>query len=176
MYINPTMPWMPGPHGSKPVMGQPEMAEELKDWGSRGKVSGSPNRFMVYPRWSASQKRYVIAPSRIPYGTSAYPRMQKNEGGIFSDFMTRSDLERVVKDLDIKVPDPPFDKKYDEMLLGDERNKVYKPFLKQLRAKGSASFGNQLHRLPTSTRTCERRMCVCTRLCSKSSRPTGSLA
>ena len=135
MYINPTMPWMPGPHGSKPVMGLPEMAEELKDWGSRGKVSGTPNRFMVYPRWSASQKRYVIAPSRIPYGTSAYPRMQKGEGGIFSDFMTRKDLERVVNDLEIKVPDPPFDEKYDDMLLGDEGNKVYKPFLAALRAK-----------------------------------------
>ena len=135
MYINPSMPWMPGPHGGKPVIGKPEMAEQLKEWGSRVKLSGTPNRFMVYPRWSETRKKYVIQPSKIPYGTSAYPRMQKGEGGIFSDFMTRSDLERVVKDLDIHVPDPPFDPKYDDMLLDDDRNKVYKPFLKQLRAK-----------------------------------------
>ena len=90
---------------------------------------------------------------------------QIGEGGIFSDFMTRGDLERVVHDLDINVPDAPHDPVYDEMLLTDARNKVYKPFLHQLHAQPKARASNFYKDMRTKDV-----------LCSRSSRPTGTLA
>ena len=84
MYMNPSMPWATGP-GGRPVIGKPEgVAEVSAEWKARKQgPKGTPNHFMVYPRWSPSQKRFVITPSRIPYGTSAYPLSQIGEGGIF---------------------------------------------------------------------------------------------
>ena len=109
-----------------------EFKERLKAWSGKGKLHGVHDRYMVYPRWSNSKQTFVLQPSKIPYGTNAYPRPQKDEGGVFSDFLSRGDLERVVKDLNIHVPDPPHDARYDEMKITDTQNKVYKPFLEKL--------------------------------------------
>ena len=72
MYLNPAMPWATGPGGVS-VIGKPEgVAEVHAEWKARKEGGrGTPKHFMVYPRWSASQKRFVITPSRIPYLTSA---------------------------------------------------------------------------------------------------------
>ena len=130
-YMVPNMPWTQ--EQRTVVMKHPEdMQEHLEFWSKKGKIHGKTDRYMVYPRWSDSRKAFVLAPSKIPIGTNAYPRPSQYEGGIFSDFLSRGDLERVVRDLNITVPDPPHDAMYDEMKLTDARNLVYKPFIEKL--------------------------------------------
>ena len=133
LLIQPNMPW--GMEGGKAVVKTPDdMKRYLAHWGAEhGKIHAKDSdRVMVYPRWDSSKEAFVLKPSKVPFGTNAYPRQAKGEGGIFSDFLTRADLAKVVHDLNIKVPDAPHEAVYDEMKLTDERNKVYKPFLQQL--------------------------------------------
>ena len=133
LLIQPNMPW--GMEGGKAVVKTPnDMQRYLSHWtAEHGKIHAKDSdRVMVYPRWDSSKEAFVLKPSKVPFGTNAYPRQAKGEGGIFSDFLTRADLAKVVRDLNIKVPDAPHDAVYDEMKLTDERNKVYKPFLQQL--------------------------------------------
>ena len=93
---------------------------------------------MLHPVWDAAKEQYVAKVSDIPWKSQLYPAQKMGEGGIFKDFISSSDLEQVVKDLNINVPDAKLQGRYDDEPL-PLRNKLYAPFIETVAGIGYES-------------------------------------
>ena len=90
---------------------------------------------MMHPVWDAEKEQYVAKVSDIPWKSQLYPAQKMGEGGIFKDFISSADLEQVVKDLNIRVPEAKLEGRYDDEPLS-ARNKLYAPFIEAVTGAG----------------------------------------